>query len=122
MREKITIQEADIINQELILKSESAVHLDELIPKEQMLVDSDGAAFIYIAENKDEYTYISLPEAVWENLKTAMADKLPAILAIGDKKLELAGIYEELAYLVENIQGNSNYGEEFVARVEQVFL
>jgi hypothetical protein len=121
MREKIAIKEADIINQELVLKTETAVDLAELTPKGQMLVDSDGAAFIYIMENKDDYTYISLPEPIWANLKEAMAQTLPAVLISGGKKLELTGIHEELAYLIDNIQGNSNYGEEFVSRVEKAF-
>ncbi|RFU64115.1 UPF0738 family protein [Peribacillus glennii] len=122
MREKLTIQETEIMNEELILKTSSGADVAGLTPKGQMLVDSDGASFIYIMENEDDYTYISLPEAVWPKLKAAMADKIPAFLSERDNKIELEGIYEELAYLIDNIQGNSNYGEEFVSRVEQVFL
>ncbi|PLT33886.1 hypothetical protein [Bacillus sp. V5-8f] len=122
MRKKISMLKADIINQELLLTPESDADLSELTPKGQMLVDSDGASFIYIMENKDDYTYISLPEPIWANIKAAMADNIPAVLAQGDKKIELEGLYEELSYLIENIKGNSNYGEDFVSKVEQVFL
>ncbi|MDQ0217509.1 hypothetical protein ELQ35_06775 [Peribacillus cavernae] len=122
MREKITIKEIDIDNQQLLLKTEGTVDLAELTPKEQMLVDSDGAAFIYITENNDDYTYISLPETVWPHLKEAVSKKLPVVLISDDEKLELTGISEELAYLIDNIQGNSNYGEELVSSVERIFL
>jgi hypothetical protein len=122
MKRKITIKEANIMNEELLLKTEGTVNLAGLAPKQQVLVDSAGVAFIYITENNEAYTYISLPEVIWPQLKDAMEKKLAAVLTAGDKKLELTGIYEELAYLIDNIQGNSNYGEEFVSKVERIFL
>ncbi|RFU63060.1 hypothetical protein [Bacillus sp. V59.32b] len=122
MKERITINEADIINNELVLKTGDSIDLSKLTPKEQLLVDSDGIAFIYITENHDDYTYISLPEIIWPALKEAWSRKLPAVVTSDNKKLELTEIFEELAYLIDNIQGNGNYGEEFVSKVEQTFL
>lgn len=122
MKVRIAITEAGIIDNHLVVKTAEPVDLSSLTPKGQVLVDSDGAAFIYITENQDEYTYISLPESIWPTLKDAWGRKVPVILAADNKKLELTGLFDELAYLIDNIQGNGNYGEEFVSKVEQTFL
>ena len=98
------------------------MEIAHLLPKEQVIVDSDNVSFIYLAENAESYTYIFLPETIWASLKQAMEERLPVMLKSGDKKLELPGIYEELTYLIDNIEGNGNYGESFVAKVEQMFI
>jgi hypothetical protein len=122
MREKIQITSAEFVEGKLELTSEQPVFAAELMPKNHVLVDSDGASFIYIAENKENYTYIALPEGIWDELKRTMETKNPVMLKAEDTSLELKGIHEELAYLIDNIQGNLNYGEEFVSKVERVFL
>jgi hypothetical protein len=86
-----------------------------------MLVDSDGCSFIYLLENADTYTYISIPEIVWNDLKTAVSKNLPVIVTNGSERIFLTNFQEELNYLIENIKGNSNYGEEMVNKVETVF-
>lgn len=122
MREKIHIVEAVIESGNLVLIPNQEVEIAHLLPKEQVIVDSDNVSFIYLAENVESYTYIILPEAIWASLKQAMEERLPVMLKSGDKKLELPSIYEELTYLIDNIEGNGNYGEEFVAKVEQMFI
>jgi hypothetical protein len=122
MRQKMIINDSQIEENQLILKTDSQIDLSLMVPNNQMLVDSDGAAFIYITEDNEDYTYIALPESVWEHLKQAMEAELPVFLVSGDSRLELTGIYEELAYLIANIEGNSNYGEEFVSKVEKIFI
>ncbi|MGX2958959.1 UPF0738 family protein [Peribacillus sp. JNUCC 23] len=122
MREKIHIVEAVIESGNLVLIPNQEVEIAHLLPKEQVIVDSDNVSFIYLAENVESYTYIFLPEAIWASLKRAMEERLPVMLKSGDKKLELPSIYEELTYLIDNIEGNGNYGEEFVAKVEQMFI
>lgn len=120
MREKITINNSKLIDdQELILQTEDSIN--ELNPTGQMLVDSDHLSFIYIAEKNDVYTYIALHEETWANLKTALELKIPVFIANESEKLELVGIIDELQYLIENIKGNSNYGEEMVTKVEYTF-
>ena len=39
------------------------------MPSGQMLVDSAGFSFVYLLENEDTYTYISVPETFWKELK-----------------------------------------------------
>ncbi|WP_409304672.1 hypothetical protein [Peribacillus sp. SCS-155] len=120
MRQKIIVKNAFIKENELIAETET--NLEGLTPRNQMLVDSDGAAFIYIAEGAEDYTYIAFPEAVWAALKEAREHNNPVFLVSGDNRLELTGIHEELSDLLVNIEGNGNYGDEFVSKVEQVFM
>jgi len=88
----------------------------------RMLVDSDSLAFIYILENDNEFTYVSLPTSIWHDLNKVIKEGLHTILLLGNNELVLEGIIEELEYLISNIEGNSNYGEEMVEKVEDIFL
>ncbi|WP_419883448.1 hypothetical protein ACN6MY_07770 [Peribacillus sp. B-H-3] len=121
MRKTIMVQDAKISDGTLLLFADETANLTSLHPKEQMLVDSDHFAFIYLTETDEGYTYISLHEGVWAPLKSAWEKKMPAVVKAGDNTLELKGIYEELEYLIDNIKGNSNYGEEFSGKVEKTF-
>ncbi|MEK3855469.1 UPF0738 family protein [Cytobacillus sp. FSL H8-0458] len=121
MKQKLTIVNAEWIGNELILGIESGT-VSGLTAMQQILADSDNLSFIYIAEQNDDYTYISLPEAVWPELKKALDGQM-RVFASDSKhaRLELAGFHEELGDLIENIRGNSNYGNEMVEKVENVF-
>lgn len=122
MNERLIIKNSLIKNQaELQLEIESNHKLNDLRASGQMLVDSEGFSFIYLLENTDTYTYISIPETVWNDLKTAVLNNLPVMVTNGSEQILLTQFQEELTYLVENIKGNSNYGEEMVNKVEAVF-
>ena len=121
MRTKIHIKEASIRNNELLLQPDEIFEGTTFIAKEQVLADSDHQAFIYLLEKNDEYTYISLPESIWRFLCIAIKENYPVFIASEETKFELSGIVEELIDLLENIKGNSNYGEAFTVKVEQVF-
>lgn len=122
MNERLIIKNALIKNQtELQLEIDSNHKLNELRASGQMLVDSDGFSFIYLLENADTYTYIAIPETVWNDLKIAVANNLPVVVTNGSEQILLTRFQEELTYLIENIKGNSNYGEEMVNKVETVF-
>lgn len=54
-------------------------------------------------------------------LKTGLEEKLPVYLTNEENKIELINFYEELEYLISNIKGNSNYGDEMVTKVESTF-
>ncbi|MFT4412482.1 hypothetical protein ACLM5H_01355 [Fredinandcohnia humi] len=88
----------------------------------EMLVDSDSLAFIYKLENEQEYIYVSLPISVWPSLKTVLEEEQAVILHLPTKEIELTNIIPELRYLLHNIEGNANYGEEMVELVENTFL
>ncbi|MEH7508774.1 hypothetical protein [Priestia megaterium] len=47
---------------------------------------------------------------------------MKVFLEINKEVIELSAVKEELSYLISNIEGNVNYGDEMVARVEEVFL
>lgn len=121
MKQKLTIVNAEWIGNELILGIESGT-VSGLTAMQQILADSDNLSFIYIAEKNDDYTYISLPETVWPELKKALDGHMRVHASdINQARLELAGFHEELGDLIENIRGNSNYGNEMVEKVENVF-
>ncbi|MCM3178584.1 UPF0738 family protein [Cytobacillus horneckiae] len=97
------------------------ISLSELTPREQMLVDSDHLSFIYITEKDEDYSYIMLPDSIWPQLKVALAENGDIYLSQQNQILQLPLFQEELEYLIENIKGNSNYGEEMVNKVEEIF-
>ncbi|KIQ95302.1 hypothetical protein LH47_00556 [Anoxybacillus thermarum] len=95
--------------------------LQGLKPKRHMLVDSDACAFVYILEASDAFVYVVMPKAVWGALKEALATNEPIFLVGRDATIELEGIHEEVAYLIDNIKGNANYGEEMEQAVTAFF-
>ena len=51
----------------------------------------------------------------------AMNNDMVMFVRVNDIEMELEGLKEEVEYLVENIEGNVNYGEELVTAVEKYF-
>lgn len=96
--------------------------LKGLVPAEQILVDSENYAFIYLMEDKEDYTYITFPEDLWPVLKSALEQHVPVLAVYNEEHIELTNFLEELEYIISNIKGNSNYGKEMVTRVEKLFL
>lgn len=90
-------------------------------PTGQVLVDSDAFAFIYIVEENEQYSYLTFGEAVWPNLVELLEKEQNPSIEMNGVLVELEGFYDELTYLLFNIEGNSNYGDEFVERVEKAF-
>ncbi|GAE37064.1 hypothetical protein [Halalkalibacter akibai] len=89
----------------------------------RMLVDSDGLAFIYIIEDELDYYYVSFGKGTWPSLKKLLANQGSLDLELGNSlNIELTAIADELAFLTENIEGNSNYGEEMEKAVSDIFL
>jgi hypothetical protein len=120
MKRKIIIQTAILTENELILETDEFIN--GLIPGEQILVDSDNSAFIYLMEDQNDYTYIVLSENLWPYLKTANEKKLPLLVKSNQEQIELISFLDELEYILSNIKGNSNYGDELVTKVEEFFL
>ncbi|MEH7094037.1 hypothetical protein [Neobacillus vireti] len=120
MKKKIIIQTADLTDSELILETNEPIN--GLIPGEQILVDSDNSAFIYLMEDQEDYTYIVLSEDLWSYLKTANERRLSVLVRSNKQQIELINFHDELEYILSNIKGNSNYGDELVTKVEEFFL
>ncbi|MEH7887078.1 hypothetical protein V7654_22520 [Bacillus sp. JJ1609] len=121
MSERIMITNAIIENNELMLSTGSKAEIADLTATGQMLVDSDQLSFIYIVEKDEGYQYISIPYETWNVIHEGLCSGMEVNLTAGGHKLKLQGFSEEMEYLIANITGNSNYGEEMVAKVEQVF-
>jgi len=64
---------------------------------------------------------LRFPPSSWENLVHILQKKQNPKLQLGEKVIELTNFYDELEMLVYNIEGNYNYGAEFVQAVEQHF-
>ncbi|MBT2653878.1 hypothetical protein J7E81_01280 [Bacillus sp. ISL-18] len=120
MKKKIIIQTAVLTDSKLILETDESIN--GLIPGEQILVDSDHSAFIYLMEDQEDYTYIVLSEDLWSYLKTANEQKLSVLVSSNKEQIELINFHDELEYILSNIKGNSNYGDELVTKVERLFL
>ena len=114
----------DIHNKSTFSVNEKAQHI-QISPAGQVIVDSDQYAFIYIVEEDGEFSYLHFGEDTWPALLKMLQHGEDPLLLVGEKTIELQQFHEELAALIYNIEGNSNYGEEFASRVEtafQVFL
>lgn len=122
MRKKIHLTKAELLDDKLVLHSSEKAGEDNLKPAGQVLVDSDNFSFVYFAESQEEYVLIHIQEECWSALKEAFEQKMPVFAGLGESEFELEGLHEELDYLIENIEGNSNYGEDMVKKVEAVFL
>lgn len=122
MSQRIMINDAFIENNELLLVTGSEIAIADLTATGQMLVDSNQVSFIYIVEKENSYEYITIPEQTWSVIQEALLARVEVNLINKQDKLPLPGFQGELDYLIANITGNSNYGEEMVAKVEQVFL
>ncbi|KAB2335014.1 hypothetical protein [Bacillus mesophilum] len=123
MKNKLTVSAVhyqEKVN-ELVLSIDREIDLSNIKAMEQMLVDSDHLAFVYILEVDNDYTYLVLPEHSWSELKKAHQTEAAVKLTNGKAELLLSAFQEELSYLIENITGNSNYGEIMVEKVECIF-
>ncbi|SEN15391.1 hypothetical protein SAMN05192533_109189 [Mesobacillus persicus] len=122
MKQKMNVIQAELIERELLLHTETETNLSQLSPVGQMLVDSDQLAFIYIVDLDGEYTYVTIPVESWKVLSEAIViPNLQVYLVNKESRLKLQAFIEEMTYLIENIKGNSNYGAEMVEKVETIF-
>ncbi|MFJ5760126.1 hypothetical protein ACIQAA_13550 [Neobacillus sp. NPDC093182] len=119
MNKRILISKADITNNKVRLQANEPI--TGLTPAEQILVDSKQFSFVYLMENQEGYTYIDIPEPIWPLLKDTLTKHIPVWIHFEEEELELTNFNEEFVELINNIRGNSNYGEEMVTKVEGIF-
>lgn len=122
MREKIHVENV-IRNEEneVILLVNNDFPVSEIIATGQMLVDSSELAFVYIVEKNESFVYVKLGENTWPILKEELESNSDFKLSNEKETSDLPNLREELMYLIDNIKGNSNYGEEMVTKVEACF-
>ena len=122
MRTKWHFTKTEWTDNTLRLLSEEEVKVTHLQPVNQVITDSDAAAFVYLAEAEPGYVYLYVHESTWSDVKKALDGGHP-IEAVGtDGTLALVSFHEEMNDLIVNIEDNSNYGEEMVKKVERVFF
>lgn len=122
MREKIHVEKV-IRNEEneVILLVNNDFPISEIKATGQMLVDSSELAFVYIVEKNESFIYVEIGHNTWPILKEGLENNCNYKLSNGEETSELPNLREELLYLIDNIKGNSNYGEEMVTKVEECF-
>ncbi|MTH53228.1 hypothetical protein GKZ89_07360 [Bacillus mangrovi] len=122
MNKRIEVIEAAEREGKLLLYAEKYDgHADRLEAKGQILADSDQLAFIYILEDPEHFTYVSISPDYWQHLEHARQNSVSVWAVINEEELELLSFHEELTELVQNISGNANYGDEMEGRVSGIF-
>lgn len=110
------------LEKNVLLHVPNNVNLEDVSACGQMLVDSDSVAFIYLLEKENEYVYLLIPKDTWDECKYGLESKSTFALTNGKTSIVLDQFQEELEYLVDNIKGNGNYGENMMKEVEAIFL
>lgn len=121
MKQKWKITESIVRENELVFQLQEDANLENTKASGQMLVDSDSLAFIYLLEKENEYVYLEIPEMVWKDCKVALEANNAFFIKALNGELLLENFKEELEYLIENIRGNGNYGEDMEKAVSSVF-
>lgn len=122
LKRKIEVLKALITDDKLLLETESVQEdTSKWIAKGHILVDSDQFSFLYILDDGDDFIYINIPENVWPDVNQAKKQRLPVYAVVNNRDILLDHFYQELDFLLENIKGNANYGEELEKKVENAF-
>lgn len=121
MRNVYTIDQYEVLHNEFFfIVKESDEHI-QIQPAAQVIVDSDNEAFIYIVEENGVFSYLRFARSIWPLLVEVVKSKQDPSLRVGAQQIVLTNFFEELSILLFNIEGNSNYGDDFVQAVEQSF-
>ena len=121
MRKIYTIESFSFENQQLYFSLNDNESNLQLKPAALLIVESEDFAFVYLLDVGEDYHYLRFPPTMWTELLLILQTKQNPILQVGTEELELTNFYEELEMLVYNIEGNYNYGSEFVQAVEDYF-
>ena len=100
------ITEIKIENNILNCYTESSI--EGMTPAGRIIVDSDNFTFIYLLDNGDIFCRLHFVQETWSMLR----DNKGKDIIVNDK-LKLTDFWEELSDLLENIEGNNNYGQAF---------
>ena len=121
--ENLLLEDAKLLA--VVNVEEKLDYLKELKAEGQILVDSDKKMFVYLLGDQEGFVHLRFPSEVWSTLDIERKKETPVHLLLikGEEKveLELIGFWTELSSLLDNIQGNRNYGDEMVETVETMF-
>lgn len=117
----MAIKKTEITGNEIEFTIEETEPTEALEASGQMLTDSDNQAFVYLLDTGTDYIYVQFAIHTWPAMTKALEVKNVPLLKWGKQIMPLSEFHEELLMLVDNIEGNDNYGEEFRTAVEQTF-
>ncbi|RHW39857.1 hypothetical protein D1B33_03115 [Lysinibacillus yapensis] len=121
MRNIYTIENWQFVHNELHLSLNENENKIQIQPAGKVITDSDQLALIYLVEENEEYSYIQFPQNTWSSIVEGLKSEKNPTLVLGDQHIELVEFNEELTMLLFNIEGNDNYGKEFVEAIETAF-
>lgn len=121
LRNVYLIDHVEVVHNEIYFILNEKKQLSQLQSTGQVIVDSDNEAFLYIIEENEAYSYISFQKNVWPQLLQMLLAEQKAYLKVEDGLLPLQQFADELQGLLYNIEGNSNYGDQFVDNIEKAF-
>lgn len=121
MRNVYTIDQFEVLHNEIHFILNEKKQLSQLQPTGQVIVDSDKELFLYIIEENDAYSYVGFSANSWPQLLQMILTELQPFIKVEDGSIECIHFVEELKALLYNIEGNGNYGEAFVSAVEEAF-
>ena len=117
----VAVTRTEITGNEIEFIIEEIEPVEAIEASGQMLTDSDNQAFVYLLDTGTDYIYVQFDIHTWPALTKALQLQNVPLLTWGKQIMPLANFHEELWMLVENIEGNDNYGEAFRIAVEQAF-
>lgn len=122
MRNTYIIEQFQFVQYKLHFSlNEDVTEEKQFQPAGQVLTDSDDSSFIYLIEEGNQYSYLKIPQKLWSSLVELLKTEENPFLQINNQLIELSNFNEELRTLVFNIEGNDNYGSDFVNAVEREF-
>jgi|GEM_PF-5032024 len=97
-------------------------------PMSRVLVDSDLQQLIYIVDIEGEWIHLRFPISLWKQLDKVIANQLDLFLVMSlteegtaSKTIPLKDFAQEGKDLIQNMRGNSNYGEGMSELIEDKF-
>ncbi|WP_342526001.1 hypothetical protein MKY84_10755 [Chryseomicrobium sp. FSL W7-1435] len=87
----------------------------------RMITDTDRGSFVYLIEAGDHYSYLHFDQKDWGSLSLIAGAPAPVFLTDGTHTIELVQFSDELIALLHSIEGNDNYGNQFVEQTEKTF-
>jgi len=122
LRKLVEVSEGLFEGQNIQFKVNAAEPAEAVEAAGKMLTDTEACAFVYVVDTGTEYIYVHFKEHTWPLLAEALkqTDVVP-LLVWGKQIMPLDAFHEELGMLLENIEGNDNYAEDFRIAVEAVF-
>ncbi|MFA9555799.1 hypothetical protein ACERII_00630 [Evansella sp. AB-rgal1] len=115
----------DTVDAIVQVEEDSIDYLRSLQPQGQILVDSDKRTFVYILEDEESFVHLRFSSEIWNELAEVRKKELSVqavfLYQSDNVVVPLDNFLVELNFILDNIRGNSNYGDEMLDAVESYF-